>query len=198
MADLKHPVLFIHGIDDTACVFDAMMAYLSNIGWSALHAIDLTPNNGDVGLEQLAAQVKSYGDKHLVSHGCFDLVGFSMGGIVARYYVQKLGGARWVRRFISLSSPHRGTWTGYLRWNRAAEQMRPRSLFLKGLNDTIAELNAVDVTSVWTPLDLMIIPASSSELPVGRTLQLPIWAHPLMLSDRRVLEAVAHSLSTEY
>jgi len=34
----------------------------------------------------------------------FDLVGFSMGGIVSRYYVQRLGGIDRVQRFITLAS----------------------------------------------------------------------------------------------
>src|SRR5437870_13355800 len=38
-----------------------------------------------------------------------DLVGHSQGGLVGRYYVQKLNGAHRVRHLVTLGTPHRGT-----------------------------------------------------------------------------------------
>ncbi len=46
-----------------------------------------------------------------------DLVGHSEGGLIGRYYVQKLNGAHRVRHLVTLGTPHRGTpWasSGYL------------------------------------------------------------------------------------
>ena len=110
MAPPKNPVLLIHGIGDTFRVFDRMMAYLSDRNWTDIHTLNLVPNNGDVGLDQLAEQVKAYIDTHMPHAEPIDLLGFSMGGIVSRYYVQRLGGSQRVQRFITLSSPHNGTW----------------------------------------------------------------------------------------
>lgn len=45
--------------------------------------------------------------------------------------------------------------------------------------------------SIWTPLDLMIVPASSSVIPVGRELKIPVLLHDWMIKDARVLEAIA-------
>ncbi|MBE7382174.1 MAG: alpha/beta fold hydrolase [Leptolyngbya sp. SIO1E4] len=194
MISPKNSVLLIHGIDDTAQVFNKMMAYLRDRGWEDIHALDLVPNNGDVGLDQLARQVQAYVDAHMTHADTFDLVGFSMGGIVSRYYVQRLGGAQRVRRFMTLSSPHNGTWTAYLRQNPGVRQMRPNSSFLQDLNASVHELEPVEFTSVWTPNDLMIVPAKSSQLPVGQTIQLPILLHPWMLTDERSLATVAQVL----
>lgn len=168
-----------------------MVAYLHDRGWPDVHAIALQPSNGNVGLDQLALQVQAHIDNHMADAAKVDLVGFSMGGIVSRYYVQRLGGARRVSHFITLSAPHNGTWTGYLRWNAGAGQMRPDSPFLKDLNSSLQDLAQVEFTSLWTPYDLMILPAHSSKLPLGRVLQLPILAHPLMVTDERVLAAIA-------
>ena len=193
MASSKNPVLLIHGIGDTHRVFDKMAAYLGDRAWS-VHSLDLVPNRGEVGLDQLALQVRDYVARDLADQP-FDLIGFSMGGIVSRYYLQRLGGLKQVQRFITLSSPHNGTWTAYARHRPGVKQMRPNSDFLNDLNGTLTDLEQVQFTSLWTPYDLMILPAHSSRLSVGTMGQIPALAHPLMLRDRRSLEAVENRLS---
>ncbi|MDA0268729.1 MAG: triacylglycerol lipase [Cyanobacteria bacterium] len=190
----KNPVLLVHGIGDTHRVFEPMTAYLSDRGWS-VHTLDLVPNRGEVGLDQLALQVRDYVTAYLAEQP-FDLLGFSMGGIVSRYYLQRLGGLQPVQRFITLSSPHNGTLTAYARNRPGVKQMRPGSDLLQDLNRTLTDLEQVQFTSLWTPYDLMILPAHSSRLPVGQMGTIPALAHPLMLRDRRSLEAVATTLST--
>lgn len=118
-----------------------------------------------------------------------------MGGMVSRYYVQRLGGIHCVKRLITLASPHNGTWLAYFRYNIGATQMRRGSSFLRQLNQDMHQLSQIQFTSIWTPLDLMILPARSSRLPVGDELQIPVLTHPWMVSDRRCLEAIAHLLS---
>ena len=194
MVDTSVPVLLVHGIDDTIAVFDTLRDYLRDRGWPAVHALDLLPNNGDTGLDQLAEQVHDYVEQQLSRAPQIDLVGFSMGGLVGRYYIQRLGGLQRVRRFVTLSSPHNGTWTAFLRSNIGVSQMRPNSEFLRDLNDTVGELAQVEFASVWTPYDLMIVPTESSRLPIGMMRQLPVWAHPLMVSDERSLATVAEFL----
>jgi triacylglycerol lipase len=189
----KNPVLLIHGIGDTQRVFQTMKAYLGDRGWP-VHGLDLVPNRGEVGLDQLALQVRDYVATHLAEQP-FDLLGFSMGGLVSRYYLQRLGGLVQVQRFITLSSPHHGTLIAYARNRPGVKQMRPGSDFLRDLNSTVNELAQVQFTSLWTPYDLMILPAHSSRLPVGQMGQIPALAHPLMLRDRRSLEAVENHLS---
>ena len=190
----KNPVLLIHGIDDTAAVFDRMTTYLQRRGWST-HSLSLIPNNGSVGLDQLAHQVAGYSDRHFPTGQPFDLVGFSMGGLVSRYYLQRLGGIDRVQRFVALSAPNNGSRIAHFRWNRGAAQMRPDSLFIQDLNRDVAILKRINFTSVWTPYDLMISPADSSRLPVGQEVQTPVLLHPWMLTDERSLQAIATALS---
>ncbi len=191
----QRPLVLVHGIDDTAHVFRRMEAYLRDRGWASIYTLNLHPNNGDRGLDQLAQQLQAYVDQQLPGNLQFDLLGFSMGGLVSRYYVQRLQGSERVRRFVTVASPHNGTWTGYLRQNPGARQMRPHSSFLQDLNRTVHELQQVAFTSLWTPYDLMIVPARSSQLPVGEMRQVPVLAHPWMLTDPRSLAAIAAILS---
>jgi triacylglycerol lipase len=73
--------------------------------------------------------------------------------------------------------------------------MRPDSAWLRALNEDVATLGRIDVTSIWTPLDLMIVPANSSRLPVGREVLVAAPLHALMLHDPRSLRAVAEALA---
>jgi triacylglycerol lipase len=183
------PVLLIHGLGDTSKLFRRMASRLKEAG-REVHALDLLPNNGNAGLDRLALQVDAYVERNFAAGQTFDLVGFSMGGIVSRYYLQRLGGMSRVRRFITISSPHRGTWTAYLRGNPGIRQMRRDSEFLRDLNRDCADLERVGFVSIWTRFDLMILPASSSVLPAGRSIHVGAIAHPLMVRDRRVLRLV--------
>ncbi|MBN3961398.1 triacylglycerol lipase [Nostoc sp. NMS8] len=190
----RNPVLLIHGIDDTEAVFHRMAAQLRLQGWS-VHSLNLVPNNGDVGLDELAKQVADYVTATFAPEQRLDLVGFSMGGIVSRYYVQRLGGLNRVQRFITISSPHHGTVVAYGSWRPGCIQMRPDSIFLKDLNSDAVILGQINFTSIWTPYDLMIVPANSSQMPVGQEVIIPVALHPWMLTDSRSLTVITATLA---
>lgn len=187
-------MLLVHGIWKSGVAFRAMTRHLEARGFE-VHTIDLVPNDGRAPLEQLAEQVAGHVASALPAGAPFDLLGFSMGGLVSRYYLQRLGGWERVRRFVSVSAPHRGTMTAYLQTRPGALQMRPGSAFLRDLDSDVAMLDRLDVTSIWTPLDLMILPPESSRLPVGREVLVAAPLHALMLRDPRALRAVAEALS---
>lgn len=191
----RNPVLLVHGIFDTGKVFHKMLPYLQQKGCT-VYDLDLEPNDGYVGLDQLAQQVADYINATFPPEQPIDLVGFSMGGVVSRYYMQRLGGIDRVQSFITISSPHHGTWIAYCNFGLGCVQMRPDSNFLQDLNRDVDILKQVNFTSIWTPYDLMIVPANSSRLPVGTEVIVPVLTHARMLTDIRSLAAVAEALST--
>ncbi len=190
----RNPVLLVHGIIRTSSVFRTMSVYLTQQGWS-VHALNLKPNNATLGLDQLATQVAAYVDKTFAPEQPLDLVGLSMGGLVTRYYVQRLGGINRVQRFITISAPHQGTRMAYLSTRLGCIQMRPGSAFLEDLNQDANMLERLNFTSIWTPQDYIIVPASSSQMAVGREVKVPVFAHALMARDLRIIKAVASALS---
>lgn len=191
----RNPVVLVHGLWDRSTIFDTMSAYLQNQGWS-VYRFDLIPNNGKLPLEQLAEQLATHIEQTLDPTQSLDLVGFSMGGIVSRYYIQRLGGLDRVGRLVTISSPHRGTWTAYATTQPGCVQMRPNSEFLQDLNRDAAEiLGKLDFTSIWTPYDLMILPASSSEIGMGTQIQIPVALHAGMVKDARTLKVLTSVLS---
>ncbi len=184
----------MHGIWKSGAAFRRMAAHLRARGFE-VHTIDLVPNDGAVALPALAEQVAAFVARTIPEGSPLDLVGFSMGGVVSRYYLQRLGGAARVRRFISISAPHHGTLTAYLARKPGAVQLRPDSPLLSELNRDLGDLAGLDVTSMWTPLDLMILPPESSRLPIGRHVVVAAPLHALMLHDPRALRAVEEALS---
>jgi triacylglycerol lipase len=190
----RNPVLLVHGLTDTSQKMRGIANHLRGLGLE-VYDIDLTPNTGDAKLEVLAQQVADLVDRTFTPYQQIDLIGFSMGGLVSRYYIQQLGGIDRVQRLITISSPHRGTLAAYCSQRPGCVQMRPDSEFIANLNRDLDCLDRLDFTSLWTPFDLMILPPTSSQLSLGTEIMLPVVAHPLMVFDRRCLEAIATALA---
>lgn len=109
--------------------------------------------------------------------GQVDLVCHSAGGIVARYYLKFLGGAKRVGHVVFLGSPHQGTYFSYvLPVLRIAAQVRPGADLLRELGEDIPK--GVRATNFWSPVDGVIIPAQNSILrhPGARNVRVP-WMH---------------------
>ncbi len=189
----RNPVLLIHGIFRKKGVFNKMSAYLTSLRWE-VHRFNLKPNNATLELDKLALQIGDYIEKTFPYSQPLDLVGLSMGGLVSRYYVQRLGGINRVERFITISSPHNGTFMAYALPSIGCVQMRPGSAFLQDLNRDVDVLEKVNFTSVWTPYDFIIVPARSSRLGVGKEVKLSVFAHGMMVRHSSSLNAVAEAL----
>jgi triacylglycerol lipase len=190
----RNPILLVHGLMDTSYEMRRISSHLRNLGWQVFD-IDLTLNNGDTKLEILAKQVADFVERTFESHQSLDLLGFSMGGLVTRYYLQRLGGLDRVHRFISISAPNHGTIAAYFSTRPGCVQMQPHSDFMRDLNSDVDRLRCLNFTCLWTPFDLIILPPSSSRLGIGTEISIPALAHPLMLVDRRTLNAITDALS---
>ncbi len=190
---MKNPVLLIHGFFRNKSVFNKIYGYLTSLGWE-VHRINLLPGNATVGLDKLALQVADYVDTVFPDSQSIDLIGLSMGGLVTRYYLQRLGGIKKVERFIAISAPHKGTYLAYLLPIPGCIQMQPESSFLQDLNRDVDVLSQLNFTSLWTPYDFIIIPPESSQIGVGRDIKLDVFSHAMMVRDIRSLEAIKDAL----
>jgi triacylglycerol lipase len=73
-------------------------------------------------------------------------------------------------------------------------QMRPGSDFLCDLARDVDQLGNVKFTSFYTPLDLVIVPARSSEMPNANNVRLWAASHPSLILGKRFIRAVANAL----
>ncbi len=189
----RNPVILIHGIWDTKTIFNKMSAHLTQLGW-CVHSLNLTPNDGSLGLDSLAQQLADYISQTFDPEQSIDIVGYSMGGIVSRYYVQRLGGINRVQRFITISSPHCGTLTAYSLPLPGYLDMRPNSGLLRDLYQDVTMLKRINFTSMWTPFDVMILPSNSSQMPVGKEVKLNVLLHRQMVTDTQSINALVEEL----
>ncbi len=182
-------VVLVHGFLDTGWVFRRMKLRLERQGAVCL-VPRLRPNDGRGGLVALAENLKRDIDETFGPAAKIRIVAFSMGGLVSRHYLQLLGGAARCEKLFTISSPHQGTGSAWLYPSSGARDMRPGSAFLCRLHATEDALRGVQLVSYHTPMDLMILPATSSVWPRALNLDFPVLLHPLMLSDEDVLSDV--------
>lgn len=192
----RNPVVLVHGIWNTAGIFSVLQRYLENLGWK-VYSLSMKPNNGDAPLSVLAEQLAVFVEERLGPKRSFDLVGFSMGGLISRYYLQRLGGLARVQRFVSVSTPHQGTALALLSSRLGVGQMRPGSPFLRWLNADMHRLETIRFFSFWTPFDLLILPPWSSDTGLGLIEMLTVGAHNRMIRDEAGLKAIAQALACE-
>jgi triacylglycerol lipase len=190
------PVLLVHGIWDSGARFDKLRAELERRGLGPTLAIDLVPNDGSARMSELAGQIGGAAQELLqrAQSSSIDVVGFSMGALAARYWIQRAGGRRLVRKFVAVSGPQSGTLMAYARGLAGVREMRPGSALLTGLNAEPDPFGAVEVHTLRTPFDLMIIPSHSSRLAGAEEHVLPVLLHRFMITSTRAVGTIARIL----
>ena len=189
----RNPVVLIHGFCDSAKSMRRMQRWLQSRGWHVF-ATNLTPSDGSLSLCELAKRLAAYIEETFPKDRKIDVVGFSMGGVISRYYVQRLRGAVRVNRLITISAPHHGTLLAFLSRRPGCLEMRPGSALLNLLNSDTDALRRVQFMSIWTPLDLTIIPPSSSRMMLGQERKSWTLAHRLMIWQSSCLRQIEQFL----
>lgn len=187
------PVILVHGIHSTSSDMTRMARYFRAEG-REVFTPDLSPNDGQATIEELGRQLSDFAEARVDRERKFDLIGFSMGGLVSRYYVQRLGGDERVSHLVTIAAPHHGTMLARLHPGAGSAEMRRGSDFLRGLAVDDAKLARVRFTTFHTPLDLVIVPASSSMMPQARNVRLWASMHPSLILEKRCIRAVAEVL----
>ncbi len=190
------PVIVLHGIFDPAIRVMPLVRGLRARGVSVVRRARV-PVLGTTRIEELARILAARVEQVRAEHGAehVDIVGHSMGALVARTYLQCLRGHERVRTFVSICGPHRGTLTAYALPLQGIRQMRPGSPLLATLGHDVSALHDVRVHCLYTPYDVMIVPARSGILDGAASVhRMPVSAHHRMLQDARVQDLVADLL----
>ncbi len=186
-------VVLIPGWLDEAGLFSRMRRRLREEGLD-VRTYALAPSSGRAPFQVLGSELAAFIHRELGPERPLSIVGFSMGGLVARWYAQRLGGLRRLEHLILMATPHGGSLLARFLPLPAMRQMRPGSAFLEGLQRDAHRLAAVAV-SVWSPLDVMSFPPRTSVLGAGETWRIPALWHGWMPRSGRVIDAVARRLA---
>lgn len=163
VAEAGTPILLLHGMADNHSIFTVLRRGLLRRGFSRVFAMNYSVRTRDVrtAAAQLAEEVEQIIEEtgferiHVVAH--------SLGGLIGRYYVTRLGGDARVHTLVTLGTPHQGTLAAHLLPTRIARQLRPGSGVLREL-----ELPAPDcatrIVNIWSDTDEAIFPADNARL----------------------------------
>jgi len=157
------PIVLIHGIVDNRSVFTMLRRGLRRRGFRCVRLFSYPPHTSDV-----RATADRLGE--FIEEVCDDtgadmvhVIGHSLGGLVARYYVQRLGGHTRVHTLVTVGSPHEGTRAARLLPHPLVRQLRPDS-------DLIAELAEpapgclTRFVAFHSDIDQVIVPPRSARI----------------------------------
>lgn len=174
------PILLVHGIMDNRSVFTVFQRTLRRRGFGVVHAVNYSLFTGDI--RTAAHELRAHVERLREQTGAdrVHIVGHSLGGMIARYYVQRMGGSAAVDTLVTLGSPHTGTLTAYLLPTPLARQLRPGSALLEELT-LPAPGCSTRFLVVWSRMDQMIVPQRNARL-----------AHPDLDVEQLDLRDVGH------
>ncbi|MDY0000630.1 MAG: alpha/beta fold hydrolase [Polyangia bacterium] len=159
------PVVMVHGWGQNRADFWGLAWRLRRRSRHPLHAFDYWFFGR---VEKSARRLERIVDRVISSSGSdrVHLICHSLGGLVARFFVEQAGGAPKVASVTFIGSPLSGTHRASTGIGPAARQMTPGSQFLKALGPP-APPAGVRYHSVWSHSDALVVPPGSAEL-LGR------------------------------
>ena len=202
LADLSggsaEPVVLVPGLADNMAVFTRLRLALEECGVGPVVAFAYTPV-GDVRsiAAKLAAQVEQL--CAITGASRVRLVGHSLGGLIARYYVQRLGGDARVDLVVTVATPHRGTIAAWLLPPLPlVRQLRPDSELYAELAEPAPTCRTRFVTFSSRD-DAVILPARSGQLDhpdlKTRNVVLPGMGHFTLAEHRLVIDEICQLLA---
>ena len=190
------PIVLIHGLWNTSEIFALITSKLDEKGieyfaptlehaWGKTSIIELTKLLDKLILEKYGLEKE------------IDILGFSMGGIIGRYWIKKFNGYIRTRRFITVGSPHRGTIAAQLVPSYpflGISEMKINSSLLKDLSNLNYLLRDIDCISFFTYWDLMVFPGWRANLYFGDKIPLQIFKHKNLVRNPAAVEKIIEKL----
>jgi hypothetical protein len=154
------PVLLVHGMVDNRSVFTLMRRSLRRRGFSQVCSWNYSPLLTDVarGAARLGEQIERI--CHQTGHEQLHVVGHSLGGLIARYHVQRQGGDRHVASLLTLGTPHEGSIWAHAVPTPLVRQLRRGSPLMRELAQPAPGCRT-RFTAIYSNLDEMVVPTSS-------------------------------------
>jgi pimeloyl-ACP methyl ester carboxylesterase len=154
------PVVLVHGLVDNRSVFTVMRRALRRRGFAQVGTWNYSPLQRDVqsAAEALGRHIERVCQE--TAHDRVHVVGHSLGGLVARYLVQRLGGDARVESLVTLGTPHGGTRWAHVLPTPLVRQLRPGSPLLQQLAEPAPSCRT-RITAVYSDLDQMVVPSAA-------------------------------------
>ena len=196
MSSNRNPIILIHGLWNNSNIFQSITSKLDNFGVEYF-APTLAH---DFGMTSIIELTKLLNELILKKYGYereIDILGFSMGGIIGRYWIKKFDGYKRTRRFISIGSPHNGTLLSQLIPTypfKGIAEMKINSSLLRDLSKYNYLLEDINCISFFTYWDTMVLPGWRANLPSGSKISLNIFKHKDLIRDPIAVDRIIEKL----
>jgi hypothetical protein len=157
------PILLVHGMIDNRSIFTVLRRGLVNRGFGRIETINYPVFTGDV--RAAAARLGDEVERIVGETGSerIHVIGHSLGGLIARYYVTRLGGDERVHTLVTLGTPHHGSYLAYA-WNTSlTRQLRPGSGLLTEMAQPVQDCQTRFIV-YWSDLDQVVLPQRHAAL----------------------------------
>ncbi|MFC7486480.1 esterase/lipase family protein [Knoellia sp. CPCC 206453] len=157
------PILLVHGFIDNRSIFTLLRRGLTRRGFGSVYAMNYSSLTADV--RTAAAQLGEEIEAIVADTGYekIHVVGHSLGGLIARYYVTRLGGDEHVHTLVTLGTPHQGTYGAYALPSRLGAQMRPGSGLINELDEPAPGCTTRFIC-YWSDTDIVVVPQGNGRL----------------------------------
>lgn len=179
------PVILLHGYAQNRVNFLVLAERLRRAGIGPLVGFEYWTLGS---VEKAASRLARFVDE--LGAPAVDLVGHSMGGVVARAYVTLGGGAARVRHLITIGSPHNGTELARFGIGTPTTELAASSDFLRRLADAPAP-PSVRTTCIWSRADGLVPTSRAARIPGADEVVYDDLGHLALLCSRRVSREVA-------
>lgn len=190
------PVILLHGLlQNRSCLF-WLQHRLKQAGFKNVLSINTPPWRD---LETLTEVLSRKVDEVRIAHQVekVHLVGHSMGGMIARNYVQLRGGAPRVDCCITLGSPHGGSKLAPFAVSQMGKSLLPNSDFLTQLN-AAPKPSEGRMIAIYSRHDNIILPATNARLEMAdMNIELEGMGHTSMLFHPRSIESIIEQLKAD-
>ena len=189
----KRPIFLVHGLWNSPKLFEKLLKKIKEDDYQ-IYRPHLPHKLGKISLTCLARDLDS-NIKELVGPDIeIDIVGFSMGGLISRLWLQNHNGFLRTKRFFSIGTPHLGTYTAQMipsSFMPGIAEMKRGSSLLSQLNDDLTSLEKVECISFFTKWDLMSFPGWQAKLSIGDSYHLPVLTHKELITNSSSLDILA-------
>ena len=190
------PIILIHGLNNNASAWLYLGRVLRRAGWNVstydYRSLCVPVDAILRGLDEHVRQVEA------ASGGRPLLIGHSLGGILARTWLQRPEYAERIAGLITLGTPHGGSKLAALAPGALAEQIMPRGALITALRD--AAYPGPPCVALVSPTDEAVLPSSGLVPPQGWRLRMttPVGHYGMLYCPsvaRMVLEEVRNMTS---
>ncbi len=192
----KRPIFFIHGLWNNPKLFEKLIRKIKADDYQ-LYRPYLPHKFGKTSLRRLARDLDSKIEELVGPEIEIDIVGFSMGGLISRLWLQDHNGYLRTKRFVSIGTPHFGTYTAQVvpsSFMPGIAEMKRGSSLLTQLNNDLTTLENVECISFFTQWDLMSFPGWQAKLPIGDSYHLPVLTHKELIKNSISLDILAKKI----